>query len=166
MVKDSKEKPQIVEAKPEEKPASFFMSFLKRTFSAISMLSAFCLIVYGGHLYVTLLVLFIQCFMYFEIMALSHRRDQEEALPGFRFMSVLFLLVTLFVGYGKTLYAQLVDLSVRSDIEIIRKYLPWILEKHSFLSYSGKFQFLTFSLYLMFLHLCNVIKKSTLQIPI
>lgn len=135
---EKKVEEKVEEKKPEVKQDSFLMTFSKRAFSAISMLSAFTLIVYGGHFYVTLLVLAVQCSMYFEIMALSHRRDQEEALPGFRFMSVLFLLVTLFVGYGKSLYLQLADLSITSKNEWIRTYLPWILEKHSFLSYSGK----------------------------
>lgn len=119
------------------KPAepSFLMSLAKRTVSAVTMISAFCLIVWGGHFYVTCLVLFVQCFMYFEIMALSHKRDQEEKLPGFRLMSTLFLLVFLFIGYGKTLFTQLMAWAIHSQYESVRLYVPLILEKHTFISY-------------------------------
>src|SRR5689334_21522084 len=115
-------------------PEPFWKSFLRRALSAITMISAFCLIVYDGHFYVTLFVLVVQCSMYFEIMALSHRRDQEENLPGFRFMSVLFLLVVLFIGYGKTLNVQLLSWVSHIKDQKIHETLHWILEKHTFLS--------------------------------
>jgi phosphatidate cytidylyltransferase len=124
--------------KPAENAGgSFIMSFLKRTFSAIGMISGFCLVVWGGHIYVTGLVLFVQCFMYFEIMALSHKRDQEEKLPGFRFMSVIFLLVFLFIGYGKTLSSQLMSFAMHSSNPVVKTYLQIILENHTFISYAA-----------------------------
>jgi len=110
---------------------SFYQTFIRRSFSATAMITGFCLIVYCGPLVVTALTLFVQCFMYFEIMALSHRRDLEAQLPGFRFMSVLFLFVVLFYGYGRSLSEQF--LATPS----VMQHFGFLLDYHGIISFAA-----------------------------
>ena len=74
-----------------------------RTGFTVVMIGGFVGIIYGGHFYLTCLVLILQMMCFKEIIAIGHVISKEKKLPWFRFLNWYFLVAANYFFYGESL---------------------------------------------------------------
>ncbi|KAF0692628.1 Aste57867_16304 [Aphanomyces stellatus] len=108
------------------------MSVIKRVVAGFSMIGLFCLIMYGGHLYVTLLVVLLQSLIFRELVNVRYREAAEKQLPWFRTIQWCWFAVALLFNYGDSFQAFLRSNRNQLEMPNLRIYLQY----HTWISFS------------------------------
>jgi hypothetical protein len=77
-------------------PQSALYKFLVRVVMGAVMIGAFCLILYGGHMYAWCLVVVLQTLLFRELVNVRYRAAAEKNIPWFRSVQVCFVCVSDF----------------------------------------------------------------------
>ncbi|OQR88262.1 phosphatidate cytidylyltransferase [Achlya hypogyna] len=118
---------EALAAETEKKKASF----VKRCITGFSLIGVYSLIIYGGHLYVSLLVLLLQTMIFRELVNVRYRANAEKNLPWFRTIQWCWFGVAMVYNYGDTSQAFL-----RTDsTELVYSWLKWYSHYHSWVSF-------------------------------
>eukprot|EP00898_Chlorokybus_atmophyticus_P008847 jgi/Chlat1/8964/Chrsp94S08277 len=104
-----------------------------RVMSATVMVVLFLLCIYGGHVYVSLMVLCIQVVMIHELFTLASSAQRENKLPGFRLLQWYYAAVAFFYVYGRFLTHQLA-VTISSD-KLLSALFANTLRRHTLYSY-------------------------------
>ncbi|EQC33991.1 phosphatidate cytidylyltransferase [Saprolegnia diclina VS20] len=104
-------------------------SFIKRCITGFSLIGVYSLIIYGGHLYVSLLVLLLQTMIFRELVNVRFRVNAEKNLPWFRTIQWCWFGVAMVYNYGDSSQAFL-----RADSEY--GWIKWYSHYHSWVSFS------------------------------
>ncbi|CAK4614907.1 hypothetical protein LEN26_006415 [Aphanomyces euteiches] len=108
------------------------MSIIKRVVAGFSMIGLFCLIMYGGHLYVTLLVVVLQTLIFRELVNVRYRANAEKNIPWFRSIQWCWFAVALLFNYGDSFQAFLRSNRNQLDFPWLRMYMQY----HTWVSFS------------------------------
>ncbi|RHY98329.1 hypothetical protein DYB37_011400 [Aphanomyces astaci] len=92
------------------------LSVIKRVVAGFSMIALFGLIIYGGHLYVTLLIVVLQTLIFRELVNVRYRAAAEKNIPWFRSIQLTWTIVTL----------CLIVFQMRFVLDSICKGLVWL----------------------------------------
>ncbi|ETV97666.1 hypothetical protein, variant [Aphanomyces invadans] len=108
------------------------LSVVKRVVAGISMIGLFGLIIYGGHLYVTLLVVILQTLIFRELVNVRYRAAAEKNIPWFRSIQWCWFGVALLYNYGDSFQSFLRSTHTKLDFPWLRMYLQY----HTWVSFS------------------------------
>ncbi|OQR93646.1 phosphatidate cytidylyltransferase [Thraustotheca clavata] len=118
---------EAIAAENEKKKASF----IKRCITGFSLIGVYILIIYGGHLYVSLLVLMLQSMIFRELVNVRYRANAEKNLPWFRTIQWCWFGIAMLYNYGDTPQAF-----IRPDSdEYIYVWIRWYSRYHSWISF-------------------------------
>ncbi|ETV71819.1 hypothetical protein, variant 3 [Aphanomyces astaci] len=108
------------------------LSVIKRVVAGFSMIALFGLIIYGGHLYVTLLVVVLQTLIFRELVNVRYRAAAEKNIPWFRSIQWCWFGVALLYNYGDSFQTFLRSNHNQLDFPWLRMYLQY----HTWVSFS------------------------------
>mmetsp|Transcript_14286 Transcript_14286/g.21153 ORF Transcript_14286/g.21153 Transcript_14286/m.21153 type:complete len:473 (+) Transcript_14286:73-1491(+) len=91
---------QTVESASEKK----VKKIITRILFGFVMMLAFGIIIWSGHLYVCMLVLFLQCMVFNEMVSVRYNLAKDKAIPLFRTLQYGWFAIAVFYIYGDFLH--------------------------------------------------------------
>ncbi len=113
-----------------------FQKFKTRFILTWSMIGAFGLIIYLGHLALSLLVMVLQCMGFHEIASLGTIPRKEKELPGFYIFHWHIFISALFFMYGHILMDHLLLVGIVQNVSYVRPLFEFIIRYHELITFT------------------------------
>eukprot|EP01012_Entosiphon_sulcatum_P026468 TRINITY_DN3192_c0_g1_i1.p1 TRINITY_DN3192_c0_g1~~TRINITY_DN3192_c0_g1_i1.p1 ORF type:complete len:434 (+),score=85.60 TRINITY_DN3192_c0_g1_i1:665-1966(+) len=99
------------------------------------MILGFAGILYLGHLYVCVLVLLLQCVLFWELLNVRYKAEKAKQVPLFRTIQWLWFALTVYFTYGDELLQFVLQHRQHSVVSWLLRYHSWT----AFAMYAGVF---------------------------